>query len=71
MKRLMLALIVVMPLLLITSCVSETVYYTPNYTTRYVYTGYPGPYWNNSIYYGYEDLNSVGYWGMYDAYTVY
>lgn len=71
MNRLIRALALVMPLLLVAGCVSETVYYTPGYTTRYAYTGYEGPYWNNAAYYGYEDFNNVGYWGMYDAYTVY
>jgi hypothetical protein len=73
MNRLILALVVITPLLLVTGCVTETVYYTPSYSSRYVYNvgGYQGPYWNNAAYYGYEDLNNVGYWGMYDAYTVY
>lgn len=76
MNKLIHALVVIAPLLLVSACVTETVYYTPNYTlysTPYVYSVgyYGGPYWNDAYYYGYDDLGDVGYWGMYDSYNVY
>ncbi|CAM4435704.1 MAG: hypothetical protein LEGION0403_FIIPPAGN_02236 [Legionella sp.] len=74
MKKLIIALVIVVPMLLVTSCVTtETVYYTRAYPTRTVYTvgNYGGPYWNDAYYYGYDDLGDVGYWGMYDSYNVY
>ncbi|MBN9231959.1 MAG: hypothetical protein BGO90_12175 [Legionella sp. 40-6] len=80
MKRLTIALSLSIVVLL-GGCATETVYYTPAYKTYYkpvyktrtVYSvGYYGaPYWNNAYYYGYDDIQNVGYWGMYDAYTVY
>jgi len=83
MNKLILASVVIVPLFSVTGCVTETVYYTPayssthyvrtvGYTTPYVTTvGYASPYWNDSYYYGYDDLGDVGYWGMYDSYNVY
>ena len=72
MNKIMPVLVIVTPLLL-SSCVTETVYYAPAYKTRYVSTVgyYNTPYWNNAYYYGYDDVGSVGYWGMYDSYRVY
>ena len=73
MKKLILAVAVVAPLVLVTGCVTETVYYTPTYTGTSVYSAkhYNGPYWNDAYYYGYDDLGDVGYWGMYNSYSVY
>jgi len=73
MKKLILALFIVAPMLIVSGCVTETLYYSPGYTSRYTYTVgyYGGPYWNDAYYYGYDDLGDVGYWGLYDSYNVY
>ncbi|WP_392538101.1 hypothetical protein [Legionella sp. 227] len=81
MNRLMLALMVLGTMFLVTSCVTERVYYTPTYTPAYAYSvGYyhTSPYWDidyynddDAYYYGYDDLGDVGYWGMYNSYQVY
>jgi hypothetical protein len=83
MNKLILGLIVFVPVVLVTGCATERVYYTPTYNTpntRYVYSaGYhTSPYWNfdyynngDAYYYGYDDLGDVGYWGMYNSYQVY
>lgn len=76
MKKLILTLVVAVPMVFVAGCVTtttDTVYYTPAYSHRYVYSVgyYGGPYWNDATYYGYDDLGDVGYWGMYDSYNVY
>lgn len=74
MKKLIFALFVTVSMLVVTGCVTtDTVYYTPAYSNRYVHkTSYSNaPYWNNAYYYGYDDLGDVGYWGMYNSYNAY
>ncbi len=83
MNKSLLAVTLLASVVLVTGCVTESVYYTPAYSTsvyttyrvpsnRYVYTvSYGSPYWNDAYYYGYDDLGDVGYWGMYDSYNVY
>ena len=87
MNRLIIGSIMIGIMFLVTGCVTERVYYTPNYAPAYYNPTYAysvgyyhtSPYWNidyytnddDAYYYGYDDLGDVGYWGMYDSYQVY
>lgn len=74
MKKLVLAVLVSAPVLLLSGCAVETVAYDPGYSNDYVYSvGYYNnrPYWGNNYYhYGYG-VGTYGYWGglgVYDGY---
>lgn len=78
MNKLIIALIVSVPMLLLTGCTTstvtyyDTVAYDPGYSNDYVYSvGYYNnrPYWGNNYYYTGYGLGNYGYWGGYDNLT--
>ena len=74
MNKLLLAVMISAPMLLLNSCAVQTVSYDPGYSNDYVYSvGYYNnrPYWGNNYYYYGYGIGNYGYWGglgIYDSF---